>query len=98
MARITRYYIDAAGSYLGGWQERPPTEEGGPVRPPDFPPGAIEVPTAPADARQVWDGSAWSAVPAPPPPPPTIDEVVAVLEKKGVLTRADVAAEKERGR
>lgn len=49
---LMKYYVDAAGSYLGGWDASPPA-------------GAIEVPTAPEDARQVWDGQAWSPLPSP---------------------------------
>ncbi|MFC3706036.1 DUF4376 domain-containing protein [Devosia honganensis] len=41
-----KYYVDAAGAYLGGWDANPPA-------------GAIEVPAPPEDARQVWGGEAW---------------------------------------
>lgn len=47
----TRYYVDATGAYLGGFSGVAP------------PVGAIEVPEAPEDARQVWDGGAWSEAP-----------------------------------
>lgn len=36
-----KYYVDQTGAYLGGWDANPPA-------------GAVEVPFAPADARQVW--------------------------------------------
>lgn len=44
-----KFYVDESGKYLGGWDQNPPA-------------GAIEVPTAPADARQGWDGSEWLPV------------------------------------
>jgi hypothetical protein len=56
---VTRFYVDAAGVYLGGFDGAEPPEN------------AIEVSTPPDDARQVWDGSAWGAIPADPPPKPT---------------------------
>ncbi|MES0049241.1 hypothetical protein [Mesorhizobium sp. M0053] len=48
----TKYFVDSNGRYLGGFDGADP------------PFGAIEVPEAPEDARQVWDRSAWSAPPA----------------------------------
>lgn len=48
-----KYFVDASGKYLGGFVGAAP------------PAGAIEVPTAPVDARQVWSNGAWSAIPAP---------------------------------
>lgn len=54
-----RYYCDPQGDYLGAF---------------DAPPeGAVEVPEAPADARQTWDGEAWSPVPEPVPVIDAID-------------------------
>lgn len=41
-----KYYVDEQGNYLGGWSDNPPS-------------GAIEVPSAPDDARRVWDGDKW---------------------------------------
>lgn len=45
----TRYFVDAAGVYLGGFDGSSP------------PDGAVEVPTAPEDARDVWRDGAWDA-------------------------------------
>lgn len=45
-----KYYVDDQGVYLGGWDENPPE-------------GAIEVPYAPGDARQVWQFPGYSDVP-----------------------------------
>jgi len=45
-----KYYIDAAGNYLGGWDGTPPVD-------------AIEVPTPPNDARQLWSGDRWGGIP-----------------------------------
>jgi len=51
---MTKYYVDSDGNYLGGFDgEGVETPENG-----------IEVPEAPQDARQTWDGHAWSAPPA----------------------------------
>lgn len=47
-----RYFVNAAGTFLGGF--------GPGVIPPT---GATEVP-APTDARQVWQNGAWQAPPA----------------------------------
>lgn len=54
-----RFFVDAAGRYVGGFDGAPP------------PAGAVEVPSAPDDARQVWDGAAWGPAPTSPPVPPT---------------------------
>lgn len=43
----TRFYIDAAGNYLGGFDGALP------------PAGAVEVPSAPDHTFKRWDGSAW---------------------------------------
>jgi hypothetical protein len=51
---MTKYFVDSDGAYLGGF-------EGEGVQ---LPENGIEVPEAPEDASQVWDGSAWSAPPA----------------------------------
>lgn len=45
-----RYFVDEEGRYLGGWDANPPA-------------GAIEVPSAPSDARQLWNGNIWSGIP-----------------------------------
>ena len=45
---MTRYYRDAAGNYLGGFDGAAP------------PLGAIEVSVPPANARMKWDGARWS--------------------------------------
>ena len=44
---MTKYYADASGNYLGGFDGATP------------PAGAIEVSLAPTDASQKWNGSAW---------------------------------------
>lgn len=47
---MTQFFVDQNGNYLGGFDGVDPPE------------GAIEVPTAPDDARQKWSGSAWLPV------------------------------------
>lgn len=50
---MMRFYVDAVGNYLGGFDANPPA-------------GAIEVPAPPPlHASQTWDGSVWSSY-APP--------------------------------
>jgi len=48
----TKFFVDAAGTYLGGFDGAEP------------PPGAIEVPFPPEDARQKWLGNEWGPLPA----------------------------------
>ena len=55
---MTRAYVDEYGTYLFSFDGNIPG-----------PPGAIEVPTAPDDARQVWDFVAEEWGPIPPDPP-----------------------------
>ncbi len=50
-----KHFVDNLGKYLGGFVG---------VEPPE---GAIEVPFAPDDARQIWGGSEWGAVPVTVP-------------------------------
>ncbi len=45
---MTNHYRDSAGKYIGGFDGAEPPE------------GAIEVPIAPCDARDVWNGTAWT--------------------------------------
>lgn len=45
----TRHYIDANGAYLGGF---------GPGATPAG--AAVEVASAPIDAREIWDGAGWN--------------------------------------
>lgn len=52
---MTNYFVDASGLYLGGFDGAEP------------PPGAIEVPSAPQDARQTWVDGAWTSAPAVTP-------------------------------
>lgn len=53
MSRVTRFFVDPSGIYLGGWQ--------GPAAPPA---GAIEVPSPPDHATQAWSGTDWNVAPA----------------------------------
>lgn len=43
----TKYFVDTAGNYIGGFAGAKP------------PPGAIEVPRAPAHGLDTWDGTQW---------------------------------------
>lgn len=44
---MTKFFVDAWGNYIGGFDGAEP------------PQGAVEVPSAPQDARLMWTGSAW---------------------------------------
>lgn len=44
---MTKYFVDHAGNYIGAFDGAEP------------PKGAIEVPSAPDDARQPWLGDSW---------------------------------------
>jgi hypothetical protein len=44
---MTKFYVDVAGNYLGGFDGAEP------------PAGAIEVPSPPAHGLDVWNGSAF---------------------------------------
>lgn len=63
----TRFFVDGAGVYLGGYDGAEPPE------------GAIEVEAAPADARQVWNGVGFD----PPPAPPPVISATAFLDRLG---------------
>lgn len=49
---MTLFYVDKEGNYIGGFDGAEPPE------------GAIGVPSAPVNSSQIWDGSAWGAIPA----------------------------------
>lgn len=44
---MMKYYVNEFGEYLGGTDGEAPT-------------GGTEVPSAPSDARQIWNGSSWN--------------------------------------
>jgi len=69
----TIYYVDAEGRYLGGYSGAEPPE------------GAISVPHAPDDARQVWDGAQWGVVPAEIPQSVTMRQCRIALLDAGLL-------------
>ena len=52
---MTKYFVDEAGVYIGGFDGADP------------PNGAIEVPIAPDDARQIWDALTQAYGEIPPP-------------------------------
>lgn len=56
------------------------------------PAGAVEVPTAPADGRDTWDGSKWIPYIDPPAPlDPAAFMRVAIA--KGLVTEAEIRAQ-----
>ena len=44
---MTKYYIDEAGRYLGGFDGAKPPE------------GSIEIDAPPTDGRNTWNGTVW---------------------------------------
>jgi len=48
----TKYFVDISGNYIGGYSGAEP------------PVGAIEVPTAPDRASDIWVGGVWTPSPA----------------------------------
>lgn len=65
----TKFFVDEAGTYLGGFDGAEP------------PIGAIEVPFPPDDARQIWDGSNWNDIIIAP----TEADVIAERERRLAL-------------
>jgi hypothetical protein len=74
-----RYFVDSKGVFLGAFaglsvrtveldEDGKKVKEDTRVEMPELPPGAIEVPEAPEDGRQVWDIKAkrWGPKPASP--------------------------------
>lgn len=68
---MTRYFVTDAGAYIGAFDGTyvagEPDENGEPTEPvyvfPEIPAGAVEVPTPPSHASEVWDfeAEAWDA-------------------------------------
>lgn len=67
-----KYYVDAQGAYLGGWDSSPPV-------------GAIEVPDAPEDARQVWGGAQWGEAQPSVPQSVTMRQARLAMLQAGIL-------------
>jgi hypothetical protein len=73
----TKFFVSVGGTYIGGFDGVVPPE------------GAIEVPTAPADARQVWDGEKWGEVPIVVPDRVTARQFKLQLLASGLLDQVD---------
>ncbi len=63
----TKYYVDAQGNYIGGFDGPPVLDENdlpvaGETQDAPAPEGGIDVPYAPQDARQKWDGAKFLPV------------------------------------
>ena len=59
-----KFYVDVNGKFLGTFIGREFTDENGNVTivEAEVPAGAIEVSSPPEDARQIWDGNAWTSL------------------------------------
>jgi hypothetical protein len=94
---MTRFYIDGEGRYLGAFDGTyvpgEPDEEGNPTDPvyvfPELPEGAVEVPSAPADARQIWSNGAWGDVPVIIPDRVTARQFKLQLLAAGLLDQVE---------
>ncbi|MCT2580603.1 MULTISPECIES: hypothetical protein [unclassified Mesorhizobium] len=74
---MTKYFVDAVGVYLGGFDGVEP------------PAGAVEVPTAPDDARQVWASGAWSPAPTLVPTSVSARQFKLQLLAAGLLSQVE---------
>ncbi|HEX5362333.1 MAG TPA: hypothetical protein VFW49_14800 [Fluviicoccus sp.] len=79
--QVTKYFVDVSGAYIGGFAGAEP------------PAGAIEVPTAPQDARQVWQGNEWSPVPVDVPQEVSRYQALAALHLAGKLAAVEAMME-----
>lgn len=94
---MTKYFVDVDGVYLGGfdgvWMPQEPDDEGNEVPPvwqePEPPVGAIEVPEAPDDARQIWANGKWGAVPATVPASVSARQFKLQLLASGLLPQVE---------
>lgn len=80
---MTRFFVDAAGRYLGGFDGAAP------------PAGAVEVDGPPPHGLMKRDGAAWVDTPesiAAKAPPLALEAVVRALKVTGTLTDADLDA------
>jgi hypothetical protein len=69
----TKFFVSANGTYIGGFDG---------VEPPE---SSFEVPTAPQDARQVWDGEKWGEIPVVIPDRVTANQFGKQLVALGLL-------------
>lgn len=79
-----KHFVDGGGIYLGAWDDASLTGDAAP------PPGSIEVPYGPGDARQPWLGDSWGAVRTGPVTAADIDterdrRIDAGVEFQGVM-------------
>lgn len=69
----TKYYVDVAGVYLGGFAGAEP------------PAGAIEIQAPPEHGHQIWMFPGWSPVPVDVPQEVTRYQALAALHLNGLL-------------
>lgn len=63
----TKYFVTSTGAYIGAFDGAEP------------PAGAVEVPTAPASAFDLWDGEKWLSA------PPEVPQVVTMRQARLAL-------------
>lgn len=69
---MTRWFVDANGVYLGGFEVPEGAE-------PNWPADAIEVPSPPPDGRMRWQGGIWVS------PLPSADDVRAEAQRRIIV-------------
>lgn len=72
---MTKYFVDSNGTYIGGFDGAEP------------PNGSIEVPSAPEDARQVWNNGAWGPIPVTVPDRVTANQFGKQLITAGLMSQ-----------
>jgi hypothetical protein len=58
---MTMYYVDKNSKFAGVFVGH--NDHNGTYVSPEVPEGLVEVPSAPLDARQVWENGAWANLP-----------------------------------
>ena len=76
---MTKFYVTPAGVYVGGFYGAEP------------PIGSIEVPTAPDNALDLWDGANWVSAPTPIPQSVTMRQARLALLGAGKLVGVTAA-------
>lgn len=77
---MTKFYVDAAGNYLGGFDGAEP------------PSGAIEIPSAPAHGLDKWAAGTWVVTPDVPQQISRRQAFAALYKRTPRILQADIEA------
>lgn len=86
---MTNFYVDDQGRYIGGYDGAEPPE------------GAIEVPSAPASAADLWQGGRWVTATVVPQSVPMLNAHLVLIEAgwmPGILAYLDALPEPSRSK